>query len=49
MKLFDSHCHLNDGAYINDMDEVVSRAHAAGVEAAMIIPRLFCFCGRAPP
>jgi len=37
MKLFDSHCHLNDGAYINDMDEVVARARAAGVDAALIV------------
>jgi TatD DNase family protein len=37
MKLFDSHCHLNDGAYINDMDEVVARAKVAGVDAAMIV------------
>jgi TatD DNase family protein len=37
MKLFDSHCHLNDGAYINDMDDVVSRAHAAGVASVMVV------------
>jgi TatD DNase family protein len=37
MKLFDSHCHLNDGAYIDDMDDVVSRARKNGVEAAMVV------------
>jgi TatD DNase family protein len=37
MKLFDSHCHLNDGAYINDMDDVVARARAVGVESAMVV------------
>jgi TatD DNase family protein len=37
MKLFDSHCHLNDGAYINDMDDVVARARTAGVESAMVV------------
>jgi TatD DNase family protein len=37
MKLFDSHCHLNDGAYINDMDEVVARARSAGVESAVVV------------
>lgn len=37
MKLFDSHCHLNDGAYINDMDEVVARARGVGVESAMVV------------
>jgi TatD DNase family protein len=37
MKLFDSHCHLNDNAYINDMDDVVARARVAGVESAMVV------------
>ena len=37
MKLFDSHCHLNDGAYTADMDDVVARARENGVEAAMVV------------
>ena len=36
MKLFDSHCHLDDRAYDNDIDEVVHRMRAAGVKLAMI-------------
>jgi len=37
MKIFDSHCHLDDASYKNDLDEVVARARAAGVEAAMAV------------
>lgn len=37
MKLFDSHCHLNDNAYAKDMDEVMARADAAGVMGMMIV------------
>lgn len=37
MKLFDSHCHLNDKAYQNDMAEVMARAAASGVSRAMIV------------
>jgi len=37
MKLFDSHCHLDDRAYDNDIPEVVKRMNTAGVAAAMII------------
>ena len=37
MKLFDTHCHLDDRAYKNDMDAVVSRSHAAGVCAMMTV------------
>ena len=37
MKLFDSHCHLDDRAYDNDIQEVVKRMNTAGVAAAMII------------
>ena len=34
MKLFDSHCHLNDRAYDKDIDAVIKRAHDAGVRFA---------------
>ncbi len=37
MKLFDSHCHLHDPEYKKDMDDVIHRAIAAGVHAAMIV------------
>ena len=37
MKLFDSHCHLEDRAYDRDLDAVVKRMHEAGVAAAMVI------------
>ena len=37
MKLFDSHCHLDDRIYNSDIQEVVKRMHDAGVAAAMIV------------
>ncbi|MBU0985893.1 MAG: TatD family hydrolase, partial [Proteobacteria bacterium] len=37
MKLFDSHCHLDDRDYDNDLDEVIKRIHAANVAAIMIV------------
>ena len=37
MKLFDSHCHLDDRSYENDLDAVVIRANAAGLRAMMVI------------
>lgn len=37
MKLFDSHCHLDDRMYENDIDEIISRAFAAGVEKMMTV------------
>jgi len=37
MKLFDSHCHLDDRAFDGDIDAVVQRMNAAGVAAAMIV------------
>lgn len=36
MKLFDSHCHLDDGVYDPDFDSVLQRARNAGVSAMMI-------------
>ena len=37
MKLFDSHCHLDDRRYKKDIDEVLKRAENAGVVSAMIV------------
>jgi TatD DNase family protein len=37
MRLFDSHCHLDDASYESDMEKVVKRMDQAGVEAAMIV------------
>ena len=36
MKLFDSHCHLDDASYEKDLTEVLARMDANGVRAAMI-------------
>lgn len=37
IRLFDSHCHLNDRSYRKDMDTVVNSAINAGVMALMIV------------
>ncbi len=37
MKLFDSHCHLNDPCYAKDMESVIKRAEAAEVKSMMIV------------
>jgi TatD DNase family protein len=37
MKLFDSHCHLDDKAYHKDLDRVIDRALKAGVVRMMIV------------
>ncbi len=37
MKIFDSHCHLDDKAYRKDLDRVIERAHQAGVVRMMSI------------
>ncbi len=37
MKLFDSHCHLDDSVYDKDIDDVIKRANEAGVSALMIV------------
>lgn len=37
MKLFDSHCHLDDSAYDKDIDDVIKRANETGVSAIMIV------------
>ncbi len=36
MRLFDSHCHLDDSIYDSDLLEVIRRANDAGVSAMMI-------------
>ncbi|GMQ79887.1 MAG: TatD family hydrolase [Thermodesulfobacteriota bacterium] len=37
MRLFDSHCHLDDRAFDKDLDDVIHRMHDAGVASAMTI------------
>lgn len=37
MKLFDSHCHLDDRSFDDDMGAVIHRAEKAGVAALMIV------------
>ena len=37
MKLFDSHCHLDDRSYNNDIDEVIKRIYEANVAGVMIV------------
>lgn len=36
MRIFDSHCHLDDKSFNSDLDAVIDRAHAAEVNAVMI-------------
>ena len=37
MRLFDSHCHLDDKRYRPDLQEVLNRAREAGVERCMVV------------
>jgi TatD DNase family protein len=37
LNIFDSHCHLDDNSYEHDLDDVIQRAHAAGVTAMMAV------------
>ena len=37
MKIFDSHCHLNDKSYAKDMNQVIGRANSASIDAIMIV------------
>ncbi len=37
MRLIDTHCHLTDRAFADDLDQVIARMKAAGVEAAVTI------------
>jgi len=46
MKLFDSHCHLDDRAFDKDLDDVVRRMHAAGVASAMTIGTTLDRCAK---
>ena len=34
--MIDSHCHLNSDDYRDDVDEVVARAHDAGVHGVLV-------------
>ena len=35
--LFDTHVHLNDDQFAEDMEEVIARAKAAGVEYMVVV------------
>ena len=37
MKIFDSHCHLDDQSFAQDLDAVIERARNAGVTRMMTI------------
>lgn len=37
MKIIDTHCHLNDPALFNDLDNVILRAQKAGVDKMIVI------------
>ena len=37
MKLFDSHCHINDPAFDEDRAEVLSRMHESGIVKAVVV------------
>ena len=37
MRLFDSHCHLDDKSFKKDIDSVIQRARHAGVNASMVV------------
>jgi len=37
MRLFDSHCHLDDQSYLGDREAVIARARQAGVARLMIV------------
>ncbi|MEJ2655716.1 MAG: TatD family hydrolase [Desulfobacterales bacterium] len=44
MRLFDSHCHLDDRAFDKDLDDVIHRMHEAGVASAMTIGTTLLRC-----
>ena len=37
MKLFDSHCHIDDKCYNKDLDQVIQRASHEGITAMMVV------------
>ncbi len=37
MKLFDSHCHIDDKSYNSDLNQVMNRAKEEGVNAVMVV------------
>lgn len=37
MDIFDSHCHLDDRSFDKDREDVIQRAHEAGVKAMMVV------------
>jgi TatD DNase family protein len=37
MKIFDSHCHLDDRSYAKDLNDILDRARTAGVTAMMTV------------
>lgn len=37
MPIFDSHCHLDDKSYTNDLPQAIQRAHQADVQAMMVV------------
>ena len=46
MRLFDSHCHLDDRAFDKDLNNVIHRMHDAGVVSAMTIGTTFERCAK---
>jgi TatD DNase family protein len=46
MKLFDSHCHLDDRAFDKDLGDVIFRMHGAGVASAMTIGTTLDRCAK---
>ena len=38
--IFDSHCHLNDKALMDDLDNVIQRAKDNGVDKFLIIDKI---------
>ena len=35
--LFDTHCHLNDEAFVRDMEDVIAHAHEHGVTRMNVV------------